>query len=841
MTENNNQKYLTIHGHFYQPPRENPWLEAIELQDSAAPFHDWNARIAKECYKPNSVSRIVNSKNQILDIVNNYEFISFNIGPTLLSWMEENVPDTYQRVLEADKKSIERFSGHGNALAQVYNHIIMPLANEKDKYTQTIWGIRDFYFRFGRNPEGIWLSETAADDDTLRVLVDCGIKFTILSPYQAKRIRKLNTKKGKEGENPWQDVSWGNVDPGKSYRYFLKDDTERYIDLFFYDGSISKSVAFEELLRNGDKFMNRLKDGVSGSRDYNQLVNIATDGESYGHHTMLGNMALSYTLKQKIKETDFILTNYGEFLEKNPPLYEADIKEPSSWSCSHGVGRWKENCGCSTGASHGWNQEWRKPLREALDWLRDELNQIYEKSIKKYVKDPWGARNRYINIILDRKQETVDDFCAHEACRTLSAVETVNVIKLLEMQRHAMLMYTSCGWFFADISGIETIQILKYAARALQIAEEFKEIDLETKFLTILAAAKSNIKKFDNGKNIYLKFVKPSIVSVKQVVSHWAISSLFEEYEDETDVYCYKIKSLDYCKTQKVATKLIIGRIEVTSNVTFERHDMIFALLHYGGEDFHCVIRGYAGRSEYNKIKENLLGKYASLPLTEVIRGLDEYFGKEYFTLKNLFIEERRKIINVLIQDKLEKFASTYKNLYDEAKGPMLQLKELDLKVPEEFKIAAEYALSCALNNLIQDAEDIGASELLETAIEINKEARKLEVKLDNPTVRETYNNYITEKVAELSIEDDVNSYESLISSLELIKKLDFQPDLSDAQNIYFDTIYKKIPELIEKLNFSKNKETDSNYISLMLTLGEKLNFNLDEFSKNLKNRALLS
>ncbi len=829
MTEKNKKNYLTVHGHFYQPPRENPWLEAIETQDSAAPYHDWNIRIAHECYNPNSVSRIVNHKNQILDIVNNYEMISFNFGPTLLSWLEVHVPRAYERLIEADKNSLKTRSGHGNALAQVYNHMIMPLSNERDKYTQTIWGIKDFYFRFGREPEGIWLSETAVDDDTFRVLVDCGIKYTILSPYQASKIRKLGDKRTAEEKNEWQDTSWGNIDPGRSYRYFIKDGTDRYIDLFFYDGSISKSVAFEELLRNGDKFMGRLKDGVSGSRNYDQLVNIATDGESYGHHTMLGNMALSYALKNKIKETDFTLTNYGEFLEKNPPRYEVEIKHPSSWSCFHGVGRWKENCGCSTGAPPEWNQQWRYPLREALDWLRNQLYQVFETNVGTYLKDPWGARNRYIDVILERNQETIDKFCEHEASRNLSPVEKVNVIKLLEMQRHSMLMYTSCGWFFADISGIETIQILKYAARAMQIAEEFQEIDLETRFLEILAGAHSNIKKFGNGKDVYLRFVKPSIVSVKQVVSHWAISSLFEDYEEETDVYCYKIKSLDYSKTQKASTNLVMGRIEVISTITFEKHDMIFALLHYGGEDFHCVIRGYAGKAEYNKIKEGLLQKYETLPLTEVVRGLDEYFGKEYFTLKDLFIEERRKIINILIQDKLEKFGKTYRNLYDEAKGPMMQLKELELKVPEEFKIAAEYSLNCDLNDLIREAEDIGDSDLLLKAIEINKEAKKIEVNLDCQPVRELYSSYVREKVCELSKNGSISEYESLIESLKLLVKLDLQPDLSRAQNIYFNKILKKAPELIENLKTSAKKEEDRKSVSSILSLGEKLGFNVDE------------
>ena len=265
--------FLTIHGHFYQPPRENPWLEAIELQDSALPFHDWNERITKECYNPNSVSKIVDSRNRILDMVNNYEYMSFNFGPTLLSWMEVHAPLAYERIIKADIESAEAHNGHGNAIAQVYNHMIMPLANENDKQTQVKWGIRDFEYRFGRKPEGIWLAETAVDDATLRVLVENGIKFTILSPYQAAKIRKT-------GDKNWADVSWGNIDPARSYRYNIKSAPGKHIDLFFYDGAISKSVAFDELLKDGNRFAKRLKEGVSELRDYPQLVNIATDGES---------------------------------------------------------------------------------------------------------------------------------------------------------------------------------------------------------------------------------------------------------------------------------------------------------------------------------------------------------------------------------------------------------------------------------------------------------------------------------------------------------------------------------------------------------------------------------
>jgi len=246
MSDKTNEVFLTIHGHFYQPPRENPWLEAIELQDSALPFHDWNERINKECYNPNSVSKIVDSRNRILDVVNNYEYMSYNFGPTLLSWLEHFAPLTYERIIKADIESIAEHNGHGNAMAQVYNHIIMPLANENDKRTQIKWGIRDFEYRFGRKPEGMWLAETAVDDDTLRILEENGIKFTVLSPYQADKFKQ-------KGDKEWTDVSWGNIDPARSYRYYIKSAPGKFIDLFFYDGAISRSVASDELLKDGNR------------------------------------------------------------------------------------------------------------------------------------------------------------------------------------------------------------------------------------------------------------------------------------------------------------------------------------------------------------------------------------------------------------------------------------------------------------------------------------------------------------------------------------------------------------------------------------------------------------
>lgn len=827
MENNKKEVFLTIHGHFYQPPRENPWLEAIELQDSALPFHDWNERINKECYNPNSVSKIVDSRNRILDMVNNYEHISYNFGPTLLSWMEKFAPLTYERIIKADIESISEHNGHGNAIAQVYNHMIMPLANEHDKDTQIKWGIKDFEYRFGRKPEGMWLAETAVDDDTLRLLEENGIKFTILSPYQALKIRK-------EGDKDWQDVSWGNVDPARSYRYYIKSAPRKYIDLFFYDGAISRSVAFDELLKDGNKFIKRLKEGVSDLRNYPQLVNIATDGESYGHHTKFGDMALAYVLQIKAKDEGFTITNYAEYLDKYRSNYEADIKQASSWSCFHGVGRWKEDCGCSTGGHPGWNQKWRKPLRDALDYLRDELIKVFEQEGPKYFnKDVWEVRNNYIAVILDRSSLIVSKFQQENFKKDLSDTEKVRAMELLEIQRQAMLMYTSCGWFFSEISGIETVQIMKYAARAMQLAANFSKNDYEKRFLEILSEAKSNIAEYGTGKDIFERFVKPSIVTMKQVASLWAISSLYQDFDDEENVYCYKVIRHDYQKVEKGNSSFVTGCIEVQSRITQQKSNLIFALMQYADGDFHCAIKEYSEDIEFNTMKNTLIKKFLLDSITEIIRALDEYFGKEYFTLKDIFIEERRKILQILLKDKLDKFARTYEEMYDEGKSSIYHMQNLGLTIPDEFKISAGYALSRKFNDLIIHSGGFVDPTITQQAVDINYESKRMGIKLDKAPSNKIFAKKINQNLNRLTYGLEVQQAEVIMELFDYIEKLELEVDIAEAQNIYFTKIYSHINEIIDMLQQSKRKN-DRKLIEMLLDIGEKLNINTDFYRTKL-------
>ena len=479
----------------------------IEEQESAAPDHDWNVRITSECYAPNAQTQILNNHGKAIHTVNNYSQISFNFGPTLLSWMEKSFSETYNAILEADQRSIKRFSGHGAAIAQAYNHMIMPLANDRDKQSQVIWGIKDFEYRFKRKPEGMWLPETAVDTATLEVLAEHGITFTILAPNQVESVARI-------GSNEWEDVADGSIDTQLSYLCRLPSGRE--INVFFYNGHISNEIAFGTMLENGVDFAKALIKQYSRPLGRKRLVHVANDGETYGHHHTFGNMALAYMLYHVETNRLARVTIYGEFLANNPPEYEVKIKEDTSWSCFHGVERWKANCGCNLDNEKEWNQKWRKYLREALDWLRDQLAPVYEQSMSAYYADPWQMRNNYIHVTLDPSDENYDNVFWSAARQELSMEEKARIKSLLEMQYNAMLMYTSCGWFFDDISGLESTQILRYAARAMQLAKKVGESDLEEEFVNRLASAESNIPEMKNGRTIYDRFVKSAMTAAEQ-------------------------------------------------------------------------------------------------------------------------------------------------------------------------------------------------------------------------------------------------------------------------------------------------------------------------------------
>ena len=683
-------RYLCIHGHFYQPPRENPWLETIELQDSAFPYHDWNERVTAECYAPNGASRILNGDGRIAKIFNNYAGISYNFGPTLLSWMKDHAPATYRDILDADRGSAQRFSGHGSAMAQCYNHMIMPLANARDKRTQVRWGIEDFRFRFGRDPEGMWLPETAVDLETLDVLAEHGIKYTVLAPSQAKSVDA-------------EDVSGQRIDPTRAYRQKLPSGRE--ISLFFYDGPIARAVAFEGLLANGERFAERLLDAFNDQRDWPQLAHIATDGETYGHHHAHGDMALAFALEHIECKGLAKLTNYAEYLEHFPPTHDVEILERTAWSCVHGVGRWSVNCGCNSGGHGDWNQEWRAPLRAALDWLRDEIAPLYEQSAGRYLKNPWAAREDYIQVILDRSEENRNRFLSrHLRRKALPRQDRVKVWKLLEMQRHAMLMYTSCGWFFDELSGIETVQVIEYAGRVVQLAQEFFGDPLESRFIEKLAAAKSNLPEHLDGARIYQKFVQPARVDASKLGAHFAMSSLFSQYPDDARIYCYSVKTKDYRIQRSGKMRLAFGQARFVSEITQEAEMLMFGVLHFGDHNLHGGVSKFSTDEAYHNLEKATAESFNRSDLPETIRSIDDGFDRKY-SLRDLFRDEQRRVLNEVIKASLDDMEAFYRQTY-ENQAPLIRfLHDCHIPIPNEMRDNARVALNDLMHHALESPD----------------------------------------------------------------------------------------------------------------------------------------
>jgi alpha-amylase/alpha-mannosidase (GH57 family) len=668
-------RYLCIHGHFYQPPRENPWLEAVEVQDSAAPYHDWNERITRECYAPNSRSRLIDNEGKILGLLNNYAWMSFNFGPTLLEWLADAAPDVLKGIVEGDRLSCERRGGHGNALAQVYNHVIMPLASERDKRTQVLWGISEFTKRFGRHPEGMWLAEAAADLATLEVLASCSIRFTVLAPRQAWRWRRIGTEE-------WQND--GGVDPSRAY--LCKLPSGNSICLFFYDGAISSQVAFERLLDNGEKFLTQMLQGFDEKRQHAQLMHIATDGESYGHHHAHGDMALAYALDKLGRESDVRLTNYGEFLEMHLPEWEVEIYDNSSWSCVHGVERWRANCGCNSG--RGWQQDWRGPMREAFDTLRDRIDQLFETRGSEILRDPWQARNDYIDVILERTDGTIRRFFEKHAIAEMTEENIRSALWLLEMQRHGLLMYTSCGWFFDEISGLEATQCLRYAARALQLARHFGE-DYEPEFLQFLERAPSNVPELGNGRVVWETGIRPTRFELDRVLAHHAISLIYRPREERTRVYCYDMELLDQQVHSRGPSHVAMGRLRVRSRLTWNEAETSFVVVHYGGLDFHTVLRAGDSPEEYAAFKERLFQTFADGSLADLTQLVLHDFRGENYRLDDLFTEEQRRIIEIILHDRFAEYQRTFAMLAGHDEASLSILGRLNYPIPMAIRTAS--------------------------------------------------------------------------------------------------------------------------------------------------------
>jgi alpha-amylase/alpha-mannosidase (GH57 family) len=722
--------------------------------------------------------------------VNNYARISFNYGPTLLSWLKENAQRAFRMILDGERRSRKTFRGHSSAMAQVYNHIILPLASPRDRITQIRWGIADYESHYGARPEGMWLAETAADTESLELMAQHGVKFTVLAPHQCKRIRALKQDAPRQGGDKiasateWIDTADATVDTTRPYRVSFESGVS--IAVFFYDGPTSRAIAFEGLLNSGESYVARLKAAFKES-DEPQLVHVATDGESYGHHHRHGEMALAYALRQFEQDKTVNLANYGSYLAQFPPEYEAEIIDNTSWSCAHGIERWRSDCGCN-GGKPGWNQAWRGPLRQALDELRDALVPLAEQAGNKLFKDVWAARDGYIRVMLDRSPESVDSFFSIHAKQKLSEAERVRALQLMELERHTQLMYTSCGWFFDDISGIETVQIIAYAARVLQLAREVfagGAAFLESAFLMRLGEARSNVTAAADGAHIYKEQVLAMELGLEQVAAHFAISSVFSSFAEETDIFCYHVRRISYEIHTSGRGRLALGRVHVASAITGLQQSFSFAVLHFGDQNITAAVKAYAEADaaafeEFSsKAAEHVLRAY----FPEVIRLIDRYYGHVDYSLTSLFTDEQRRIVQLILNSTLWDIENSLTTIYEDHASLLHYLSQAGLPKPPALALAAGFAVNAGLRRAIE-AEPLDAA-LLRSFLAL---AKADQVQLDTATLSYLADQRMKRAMVELLMSS--GSLEMLDRALSLARKLTelpFDLNLWQAQNIWYE------------------------------------------------------
>jgi alpha-amylase/alpha-mannosidase (GH57 family) len=781
-------RWICIHCHFYQPPRENPWLERIEHQESAHPFHDWNQRIAAECYAPNARSRVLDHDGWVTDIINNYEKISFNFGPTLLSWLEEFDPKTYQAILNGDQLSLKRFSGHGSAIAQAYNHVILPLAHRRDKETQVKWGIRDFEKRYKRYPESLWLPETAVDTETLEILAEHGMKYVILAPRQAKAVRALDE------DGSWKNVADESVDPTQAYVIRLPSGLS--IAAFFYDGPISRGVAFEGLLHNGETFAGRILDAFKEDSTSNQLAHIATDGETYGHHHLHGEMALSYALEHIEKENLARVTNYGEFLELTPPKMEAKIFENSSWSCVHGIERWRENCGCNSGSHPNWHQEWRKPLRKSFDFLRDRLESPYEEEVLQYTESPWEARNGYIELILDRSDESRNEFISKWSKKELTQKERNRFLKCMELQRQLLLMYTSCAWFFDEVSGIETTQNLKYAYRSIQLGEELFKIPLQEDYEKLLNEVPSNLPDLKNAKAVLDQYVKPSEVDLLRIGAHFAATAAIPVDRDESfKLPIYKIEPVDLHIHSVGRIQVSVGQVYLESKILEEGAKLNFSTIHFGDHNMNVGVRHFRCDESYMSLLSEVRASINGADLPEVIRVLDRHFGKNLFSLKDLFYDEQQRVLKQVFSQASTEIASSFMRIYDTYFALMCFLSDTRAELPKVFRNISEFVQNKGIKNALKQPYPD-----LESLNDYIHQSQIWKIQLQKEEIQLLFRKTISRMLDLYEINtENADALKEILKLIKTAKSLPFSIDYRSAQNRYFNWKTSILPQLINK------------------------------------------
>ncbi|HOK41468.1 MAG TPA: DUF3536 domain-containing protein [bacterium] len=827
--------YLCIHGHFYQPPRENPWIDVIENQISAYPFHNWNERITYECYLPNCYSKVVDNEGKIFHIVNNFEFINFNIGPTLFAYFEKNFPEVYKKIIEADKRSRDNNNGFGNAIAQVYNHIILPLAKKRDKITQIKWGLEEFEYRFRRKAESIWLSETAIDNETVDLLINFGLKYIILSPTQAARYRKIGTKE-------WQSANEKPIPTHRAYRIFKKDETgekikEKYIDVFFYNGKIASEISFGNILSNAEWLANEIINNINKEAGPTQIISIATDGEVYGHHRKFADMCLASLIKHYAPEKGLKMVNFSNYLYMYPPEWEVELSPGpeglgTSWSCAHGVARWYRDCGCNTGGQPGWNQKWRTPIREAFDKLNESVAELFEFEGKKYFKNIWQARDDYIKLILDSSPENKQKFLDEHLHSQHLLKEKSNALRLLEIQKYAQFMFTSCGWFFSELSGIEVLQNLKYAAKVITLASHFDEFILSIDFYELLEKAKSNVNPEITGRKLYQEIFKSSLYNEYNIINEFAHKCLFLKFVKEDDLYKYKLEILESKLQTFNSNKHLLCKIRLIKKSIEEEKYFLVYLIYETINKSECYIMEVMKEFKFEKCPQIM--KWLNNP--ENNQDLIHIFPKKKFSISDILFDTRLKLAKIIFAERNKELEKIYKQIYDENQDFINFSRSLNLQLPQELKIITESVLKNQIKSLLLEFQKTNDYKLLTEIYNLVSNILYSNLNIESESLKIIFQSTIHQNLIEY-IKDDINN-EVLNKILQIL--LDITNILKIGLNFIEinDTIAEKIDEIYNKLHQNEFDDQKLEVWKIYIDLFHKFNFNVDKLKKLIKEKS---
>lgn len=754
---------VVVHGHFYQPPRENPWVEQVVAEPSAAPFHDWNERITAECYRPNGAARIIDDAGRVVSIVNNYAHLSFDVGPTLMSWLERHQPEVYQRILAGD-------AAGGGAMAQAHGHVILPLANARDLRTQVRWGLADFEHRFGRRAEGMWLPETAVNDQVLAVLVEEGVCFTVLAPGQAARVRP------RSGDEPWAEVDERSLDIGRPYRWLHPDGSNRGVDLVFYDGALSHAVAFGLGTMSSQAFLDRATVRRRG------LVSVATDGETFGHHHHWGDRLLAYAFAVEAPRRGVEVTTLARHLRGVVATHQVQVRE-SSWSCSHGVGRWREDCGCSTGGGPDWNQRWRAPLRSALDLLRDRAAEVFARRGAAVLVDPWAARDAYVAVLVGAVSP--DDFAAAHVTG-----DRVEAFTLLECQRHAMAMYTSCGWFFHDLAGLETVQVLRYAARVVDLLEELGEDPGVAAFLEVLGKAESNVAAEGNGRDVWRRHVLPSRVDAGRAVAHLALVELLERRPPGARVGPFDVAVVDHARSVRGTVALVSGEVAVTHGRTGRRSAHVYAALHLTTLEVIGAARPADPRRDGDALASLREAFEGGAPVTTLLRLVDEGFGPGEFGLGAVLPDAADEIVHSTARALGERFAAASESVFADHRDALEALAAAGYPLPVELRTAAELSLSRQLEHEVLAQGGSADPADYDAAVQVAREAGASGLSVDPPRARAVVERVLLAAVTRaLDPATSAAGVADALGVLELADRLGLSVSRDRAQEMVYEAL----------------------------------------------------